>query len=208
MRTDVYVDGFNLYYGAVRGTPYKWLNIRELCERMFPKNDIAQIRYFTAMVNGTPDDPSKPQRQPTFIRALETVDGFSVHYGSFLTTKVWMPRARRLPGQSRKIEVVKSEEKGSDVNLASFLLADGFRGEYEAAVVLSNDSDLTLPIKVVTRELGLSVGLLNPHARFSVQLSQVATFKRKIREGVLRDSQFPDVVVDAAGREIHEPADW
>ncbi len=208
MKTYVYVDGFNLYYGAVRGTPYRWLNIRELCERIFPKNEIAQIRYFTALVNGTPDDPSKPQRQQTFIRALETLDNFSVHYGSFLTTKKWMPRARRLPGQSRKIEVVKIEEKGSDVNLASMLLADGFRGEYRAAIVLSNDSDLMLPIKIVSEELHLPVGLLNPHPRFSVELSKVATFKRKIRQGPLRDSQFLDVVVDRDGKEIRKPPSW
>jgi hypothetical protein len=208
MRTYVYVDGFNLYYGAVRHTPYKWLNIRELCERLFPRNEIVCIRYFTALVNGTPDDPSKPQRQQTFIRALETLDGFSVHYGSFLSNKVWMPRANRRRGQGRNVEVVKTEEKGSDVNLASLLLADGFRRKYEAAVVLSNDSDLLLPIEIVTQELGLPVGLLNPHERFSVELSRVATFKKKIRTGVLRDSQFPDAVVDKGGKEIHKPADW
>jgi hypothetical protein len=208
MKTYVYVDGFNLYYGAVRHTPYKWLNIRELCERLFPKNEIACIRYFTALVKGTPDDPGKPQRQQTFIRALETLHGFSVHYGSFLANKVWMPRATRLPGQRRNVEVVKTEEKGSDVNLASLLLADGFRGKYKVAVVLSNDSDLVLPIEIVTRELHVPVGLLNPHKRFSVELSQVATFKKKIREGVLRDSQFPDVVVDDDGKEIHKPAAW
>jgi NYN domain-containing protein len=208
MRTYVYVDGFNLYYGAVRRTPYKWLNIRELCERLFPKNEIACIRYFTALVNGTLDDPSKPQRQQTFIRALETLDGFSVHYGSFLSNKVWMPRAKRRRRESRNVEVVKTEEKGSDVNLASLLLADGFRGKYKVAVVLSNDSDLTLPVEIVTRELGLPVGLLNPHERFSVELSRVATFKKKIREGVLRDCQFPDIVIDDEGKEIHKPADW
>jgi NYN domain-containing protein len=206
LRTFVYVDGFNLYYGAVRRTPYKWLNIRELCERLLPKNEIVCIRYFTAPVNGTPDDPSKPQRQQTFIRALETLDGFSVHYGSFLANRVWMPRTT--PGQRRNVEVVKTEEKGSDVNLASLLLADGFRGKYEAAVVLSNDSDLLLPIKIVTEELGLPVGLLNPHERFSVELYGVATFKKKIRTGVLRDSQFPDVVVDKSGKEIRKPAGW
>lgn len=194
MKTYLYVDGFNLYYGAVRHTPYKWLNIRLVCERIFPRNTVAQIRYFTAIVNGTPEDPGKPQRQQTFIRALETLEGFSVHYGSFLSNKVWMPRANRRPGQRRNVEVIKTEEKGSDVNLASLLLADGFRAEYEVAVVLSNDSDLMQPIEIVTRELGLPVGLLNPHERFSVELARVATFKRKIREGVLRDSQFPDVV--------------
>ena len=65
------------------------------------------------------------------------------------------------------------------VNLASLLLADGFRGNYEVAVVLSNDSDLVLPMEIATRELGLRVGLLNPHKRFSVELSRAATFKKR-----------------------------
>lgn len=208
MRTNVYVDGFNLYYGAVRDTPYKWLNLRALCERLLPQNEVVRIRYFTAIVQGTSHDPGKPQRQQTFIRALETLPGFSAHYGSFLSNTVWMRRARRLPGQSRSVAVVKTEEKGSDVNLASFLLADGFRAEYEVAVVLSNDSDLALPIKIVREELGFPVGLLNPHERFSVELARVATFKKKIREGALRDCQFDDVVTDDRGREIHKPPEW
>jgi len=54
VKTNVYIDGFNLYYGAVRGTPYKWLNLREVCERLLPKHEIMRIRYFTALVNGTP----------------------------------------------------------------------------------------------------------------------------------------------------------
>ncbi len=206
-RTNVYVDGFNLYYGAVRGTGFKWLNLRLLCERLLPQNEVVEIRYFTALVTATPHDPAKPQRQQTFIRALETLPGLTVHYGSFLTNRVWMPRAQRRPGQRRNVEVVKTEEKGSDVNLASMLLADGFRDRFETAVVLSNDSDL-VPIEIVTQELGLPVGLLNPHQRFSVELSRVATFKKRIRAGVLRDSQFPDIVVDADGREIHKPREW
>jgi hypothetical protein len=74
--------------------------------------------------------------------------------------------------------------------------------------VVSNDSDLAMPIRIVTAELGYRVGLLNPHPRFSVELARVATFKKKIREGVLRDSQFPDVVIDNAGREIRKPREW
>jgi len=27
-RTIVYIDGFNLYYGAVRGSAFKWLNLQ------------------------------------------------------------------------------------------------------------------------------------------------------------------------------------
>jgi hypothetical protein len=56
----VYVDGFNLYYGALKGTPYKWLDIRKLCELLLPNNHINQIKYFTAMVSARPHDPDQP----------------------------------------------------------------------------------------------------------------------------------------------------
>ena len=59
------------------------------------------------------------------------------------------------------MEVVKTEEKGSDVNLATHLLYDGFKNDYEVAVVVSNDSDLLEPVRVA-RSLGLTVGVLNP----------------------------------------------
>ena len=64
----VYVDGFNLYFGAVKGTPYKWLNIHSLCEQLMPHNQIVGIKYFTAMVSGK-EDPENPIRQNTYLRA-------------------------------------------------------------------------------------------------------------------------------------------
>lgn len=62
-------------------------------------------------------------------------------------------------------------------------------------------------IQIVTEELQLPVGLLNPHRKFSVGLSKVATFKKSIRKGPLAASQFPDVIRDARG-EIRKPAGW
>ena len=112
------VDGFNLSYGAVKDTPYKWLDLHKLCTLIFPKNELHRIRYFTALVKNTSADPTKSQRQQTFIRALETLPGLTVHYGSFLASKVRMPLVRPLPGR-RTAHVVKMEEKGSDVNLIS-----------------------------------------------------------------------------------------
>jgi hypothetical protein len=206
VKTNVYIDGFNLYYGAVKDTSYKWLDLHKLCTLIFPNNDIQRIRYFTALVKNTPRDPTKSQRQQTFIRALETLPNLTVHYGSFLSSKVRMPLVRPLPGR-RTAHVVKMEEKGSDVNLATMLLADAFRKDFEVAIVLSNDSDLCLPIKIVTKELGLPVGILNPHPRFAFELSKVATFKRKIRQGVLAASQFPPTLTDAKGT-ITKPTDW
>lgn len=60
------------------------------------------------------------------------------------------------------VQVIKTEEKGSGVNLATHLVGDGFRNEYELAVLVTNDSDLLEPIRIVRHELGLKVGITNP----------------------------------------------
>ena len=44
--------------------------------------------------------------------------------------------------------MAKTEEKGSDVNLASHLLLDGFQQTRDTVVVFSNDSDLRVPIRI------------------------------------------------------------
>jgi hypothetical protein len=113
---------------------------------------------------------------------LRTLPDVSIHYGTFLSHVVPMKRGKRFPSQSATVPVIKTEEKGSDVNLASYLLVDGFRGRYEAAVVISNDSDLVVPIKLVRDELRLPVGVVNPRdQRPSWELRQVSTFYRNIR---------------------------
>lgn len=206
MRANVYVDGFNLYHAALRGTPYKWLDLRKLARFLLPNDRIHRIRYFTALIH-MPRDHPKEQFQQTYIRALETLPRLSVHYGSCRSDVEWMPRAGGQPGQHEL--VIEMKEKGSDVNLASMLLADGFRGDYEVAVVVSNDSDLVLPIKIVTTQLQLPVGLLKPVKRglFAVELVRAATFYKPIRKGVLAASQFPPQLTDANGI-ITKPSTW
>ena len=70
MITNVYVDGFNLYYGCLKGTPHKWLDLEALCAVMMPTNDIKRIRYFTARVKERPGDTTPPVRQQAYLRAL------------------------------------------------------------------------------------------------------------------------------------------
>jgi hypothetical protein len=206
IRTNVYVDGFNLYYGAVKGTPYKWLDIRKYCELAFPKNEVHEVHYCTAIVKDAPWDPQQSLRQKTFIRALETT-GVEVHYGTFQSNVVKMPLAQRPRRGSRLVEVIKTEEKGSDVALGALLVAHGYQRRYRAAIVVSNDSDLLLPIKIVQEELGLPVGLLNPHPMFAAELVEVASFRKSVRKGVLAAAQFPDELEDEHGT-IRKPADW
>jgi hypothetical protein len=206
LRTNVYVDGFNLYYGAVKGTRYKWLDIRKYCELAFPKNEIHEVHYCTAIVKDAPWDPQQSLRQKTFIRALETT-GVEVHYGTFQSNIVKMPLAKRPRRGSRLVEVIKTEEKGSDVALGALLVAHGYQRRYRAAIVVSNDSDLLLPIKIVQKELRLPVGLLNPHPTFAAELLKVASFVKQVRTGVLAAAQFPDEIEDQHGT-ITKPADW
>jgi hypothetical protein len=104
-RTRVYVDGFNLYYLALRGTPYRWLDL------------------------------------------------------------------------------------------------------YDTAVVISNDSDLAEPIRIVTREIGKKVGILCPAKHPVYELYEVASFYKPIRRSVLAASQFPEILEDRRGI-FRKPPSW
>jgi hypothetical protein len=205
--TYVYIDGFNFYYGALRNTPYRWLNPRILSQLLLPKNTIAEIKYFTALVSARPNDPDKPVRQQLYLRALRTVSGVSIHLGHFLTHEVTMALVVP-PGQPQKyVRVVKTEEKGSDVNLATHLVHDAHMGRFDAAVVISNDSDLLEPLKIVRQELRKTVGVLNPHPHPSRALLPHTDFIKQIRSGVLKASQFPSTMTDSHGT-FTKPPIW
>ena len=73
MKANIYVDGLNLYYGALRGQPYRWLNIAQLCRFLLPNDTINKIKYFTALVTPRPTDPDQATRQKTYLRALQTI---------------------------------------------------------------------------------------------------------------------------------------
>lgn len=207
-KTYVYVDGFNLYYGAVKDTPYKWLNIRRLCELLLPGYSIGRVKYFTARVSARKDDPDKPTRQQIYLRALRTLPDLEIIYGSFLSHDVMMPLAEPPPGGPRFAKVTRTEEKGSDVNIAAHLVHDAYQHNFDAAVLITNDSDLLEPIRIVRRELRLDVGILNPHRHTpSRVLTKHASFIKQIREGSLKSSQFSQTLRDANG-EFHKPGNW
>jgi len=208
LRTNVYVDGFNLYYGCLKGTPYKWLDLDALCRRLLPKHELGRIRYFTAIIAARPHDPSGPARQRAYLRALATMPRVSIHLGRFLTSYVRMPLVAPPAHGPRTVEVIKTEEKGSDVNLATYLLVDAFRQDCEATVVITNDSDLAEPIRVVRHELGLPVGVVNPSdpRKRSRALLDV-TFFKQLRPSVLPACQLPDELSDSHGT-IRKPDTW
>jgi uncharacterized LabA/DUF88 family protein len=206
IRTVAYVDAFNLYYGCLRGTPYKWLNINVMLQALLPRNDIRRIKYFTARMKPRPDDPRAATRQQVYHRALCTLPNLEIFYGHYVSHEVRMRLAHPLPYGPKTVMVIRTEEKGSDVNLATHLVGDAYEGRFDCAVVVTNDSDLTLPIERV-RSLRYSVGVINPHVTRARTRLKAAGFVRQIRTGVLRESQFPAVMTDDHGT-FTKPCGW
>jgi uncharacterized LabA/DUF88 family protein len=208
-RTIVYVDGFNLYYRSLKGTPYKWLDLLSLCRSMLrPTNEIVLIRYFTANVSGK-RDPGAPLRQQAYLRALATLPQLSIHKGRFLSTTRWAglaaPPNHFVKPVPHVVLVERTEEKGSDVNLAAYLLRDAFRGEIDVAAVVSNDTDLVEAIRIVESELAVPVGLICPSTSAARSLEGVAAFCRHITRSRLAAAQFPDPI---PGTSIRKPGPW
>ena len=207
MKTFVYVDGFNLYYGCLKNTPYKWLNIHRLSRLLLPKDQIVGIKYFTAKIVSRSDDPKKHIRQQVYWRALRTIPNLEIIEGHYSEHNKSMRLVNPEPGKPKYAEVIKTEEKGSDVNLAVQMLHDGYQGKYKLAVIVSNDSDLLAPVQIVQHDLGLPVGILNPHRHPSKDLKDEALFIKNIRQGKLKASQFPETMKDARGS-FHKPNNW
>lgn len=114
---------------------------------------------------------------------------------------------RKSPDKIKKVQVIKTEEKGSDVNIATHLLVDGFQNKYEAAAVLTNDSDLKLPISMVRNELHKTVGVICPHEKPSKELIKSATFFKVIKPSTFQECQFYETL-EVNGRRIHKPKAW
>ncbi len=209
MITNFYVDGFNLYYRALKDSPFRWLDLRKLAETLFPQDAIHRVCYFTARLDARPGNPAQPRRQLVYLRALATLPGFDAYYGVFRSGAKRRPLAQPTPGLPAHVLVRDSEEKGSDVNLATRLLVDGFNGEYEQAVVVSNDADFAGAMRYVRNELGLRVTLVNPDPKNTSprQLADAATYVKRLWKSHLRRSQFPETLMDDIGT-IRKPAGW
>jgi len=207
--TNVYIDGFNLYYRALKDTPFRWLDLRKLAETLFPRDSINRVCYFTARLDVRPSNPGQAQRQLIYLRALATLPGFDAYYGVFRSGVKRRPLVEPVVGLPSHVLVRDSEEKGSDVNLATRLLVDGFNAEYEQAVVISNDADFSGAMRYVRDDLGLRVTLVNPDPKTSSprELADAATYVRRLWKSHLRRSQFSDTLRDEVGI-ITKPAGW
>lgn len=208
MRTSIYVDGFNLYFGALKSTPYKWLDIHAMCTALLnADNKITRIKYFTAHVSGTPQNKNRAIDQQIYLRALKkTTPSLQVITGQFATHEVTKKLVTPIDGKTHA-RVYETTEKGSDVNLAVHLLNDAWLDAFDCAVIISGDSDLAGSIGLVRQHHPQKIiGVISPRKKgMSKQLLETSHFVRAITTGVLASSQLPLLV---PGTNIAKPADW
>ncbi len=219
-RTIIYVDGFNLYYRLLKNRPdLKWLNLKALAEQLLPpENVVTRINYYTARVSARAHNPDAPARQAVYLRALSTIPEIAIHRGSFMVKETWMPLAQPPQGKPNGYEwqlpapevvkVQKSEEKGSDVNLAVHLVRDAFQNSFDVAAVITNDSDLVEAFRIVVEEIGKPVGLLVPVKSPTESLRLASSFQKHISPSHLAKSQFPEIIELPDGSQLHKPQSW
>ena len=207
MRTSIYIDGFNLYY-RVKGTGYKWLDLMALCKNLLDdrKNTIDTVNYYTAKVKGRKKDPRKPERQGIYWRALQKhIPQLNIKLGHFMKYNRSMPR---FDNEEEFVNVIRMEEKGTDVNLAVSLLNDMWLDKYDCAVIISNDSDLAEAMRLVSEHSEKILILIPPKQRrspISKKLKQYAHYVHPIRNSVLAKSQLPNPI---PGTKLYKPDSW
>ncbi|MHC4812782.1 MAG: NYN domain-containing protein [Planctomycetota bacterium] len=204
--TIVYVDGFNLYYGALRGTPYKWLNLERFFDLCRPHDEVNHVRYFTALVTGPARD-----RQRTYLRALSTLPRVSVILGRFKNKRVMCGVASCQHSGTRTFQL--PEEKRTDVNIAVQMLEDAYHGRCECSVVVSGDSDLVPAVTHIRttfpeKKVALYVPFRSPQRGAATELRMVADTHRALPLNILKHAQLPGRVPDGSGGFVVKPPAW
>ena len=199
-RLNVYIDGFNLYFGMVDAgfTNCKWLDIHLLANNLKESgHQLKDVKYFTSRITNNPD---KQQRQSDYLDALGTTP-VSIIYGQFRNRDTTCNRCGHIWADPK--------EKMTDVNIATQLMVDAFKDEFDVAFLISGDSDLVPPLKSV-RSLfpKKEVWIVFPPKRESYELKNNASGSFVIGRKKLESSQLPGVVTSKYGVDLKRPDVW
>lgn len=214
----VYVDGLNLYKLLLaRDRSIRWLNLVELMTNMFDCYEIVKLHYFTTELRRTDTlSAQKLSRQKNYFRALNTQSPvLQMHLGTFRSDRRALPRSPLTLNEEGsdylRVEVLKVEEKGSDVHLASRLVADAAKATYDFQIVVSNDSDLVPAISIAATEFSSRIDLVLPLQEVRRGSNNLRKQKlngvHSISSEMLKESQFPDELIDSNGH-FHKPPKW
>lgn len=234
LRTRIYIDGYNLYYGCLKGTAYKWLDLLALFERqvlpsiLFERSGLVatsqllpvSIKYFTADIlmraAKSPDSVSSQSRYHTALKR-HLGDRIEIIKGYYSMTE---SKAKAIDPSNKSVDpkdcnetlVWKLEEKQTDVNLALHLYHDAFAGEVDHVIVVTNDTDIAPALKMIRDNTDVSIGLVVPtrdNARMpnTVLKDQAHWTRRSLTDMELANSQLPRVI-PGRRRATIKPDSW
>lgn len=181
MKTIVYIDGYNLYYGAVRETPHKWLDIftlfETLCHAQNRETDLLQVKFFTAPIKASAatHQQQSVQAQTLYHKALTTLypDKISIIKGLFQLSKSKAPAYQKPLDKQNKVAIWQLEEKKTDVNIALHLYSDAVRGNCEQAVLVSNDTDLAPALEMTKQHCpAITLGAILPRLKVAGNIAR------------------------------------
>jgi len=174
MDTIVYIDGYNLYYGRLKHTPYKWLNPFKLFQTILkvqdPASNIIKIKYFTAPVkaNFASHGQASVAAQNSYHRALKYLYGnrLDIIQGYHTVEKGNSLCYKKPIDKNNRVAIWKFEEKQTDVNIALHMYRDALNESISQQVLVSNDSDLELPLKLIKEDKpNIIIGLVTPRKK-------------------------------------------
>ncbi len=193
IKTIVYIDGYNLYYGLLRGTKFKWLDVVKLFDKhvLDENSELIEVRYYTAPVLGRmSDDPRSTQRQRQYLQALKIINPnrLKIIEGQIVASKPYQRLVKPIPQAPELVvvQVFNFTEKKTDVNLASDLITGAWKALYEQAIICSNDSDLEAALASVKKDrphtrIGIVAPItLNAHRHISGDLKGMQIGKRPL----------------------------
>lgn len=218
MKTIVFIDGYNLYYGVVRRTPYKWLDIVRLFQEhiLLPDTELLEVRYYTAPVLGSLcDDPKSPQRQRQYLQALRKLhpEKLTILEGKLVKSTPILRLAEPIPEAPglTTAKVITLTEKKTDVNIASDMLSAVFLGQCEQVVLCSNDSDMEGALKAIRQHCPtIRVGLVPPIAspdyrHICKELKTLSHWVKIPTLEAMAEAQLPNKI---PGTSITKPGKW
>ena len=215
-RAIAYIAGYNLYYGLLKGSSYKWLDLWAFTRSLVrPDFELVAVKYFTAPIRTYPYDLAASDRQKVYLQALSTTGKVEIIHGFYSKNKALAPFADHKCSscdvtQDGFVPIVKLEEKRSDVNLAVSLVADAAFGNAECFVVITGDSDQVGAMEAVRHLFKKQVVVFNPHPTESRHLKGAATYYRNIPRDLPASCQLPDTIPygKRGDRFIHRPPAW
>ncbi|GHU04819.1 hypothetical protein FACS1894158_05930 [Betaproteobacteria bacterium] len=211
MRTAAFVDGNNVFYGLLAGTPYKWLNLRALLVHILRMQDtnpeLVSVSYHTASIKpalATRGVASK-EAQDTYLRALKTT-GVEVYFGRHRLEPGRAPRfVDKATPASRldQVDIWQLEEKETDVQLAVNMYRLACRQasqrqeeRIEQIVLVSADTDMIPALRALREDFpDMRIGVILPHRQERKAQDSLKEFahwiRRHVTENELQQHQFP-----------------